>query len=112
MKNSPKAASSHYASGGSADIIFPFDPRDPAITMKQRQRMMHEMTHHIDWLKGAKDPSKEKKWVPSPGRTARLIVTPNPHSERNADYQDRVINAFVAWKATEIGIGKGMVDQP
>lgn len=90
--NSGNAESSHYAWRGigmTADIIFPFDPRSPDLTMKNRQTMMHEMTHHIEWLLGVKEASRS------------VMGTPNPHSERNTEYQDKVIDALVAWKKFE-----------
>jgi len=90
--NSSGAKSSHYtwkAIGRTADIIFPFDPRSPGLTMTQRQTMMHEMTHHIEWLKGKKESSRT------------LLGSANPRSERNTDYQDSVVNALVKWKKIE-----------
>jgi tetratricopeptide (TPR) repeat protein len=57
--------------------------------MTQRQTMMHEMTHHIEWLKGIKESSRS------------LLGAENPRSERNTNYQDYVINALARWKTVE-----------
>ncbi len=109
--NSPSANSSHYAwrgVGRTADIIFRFDPRDANLSMTQRQTMMHEVTHHIEWLKGVKLPSSYK--TPITG-----TVTRNPSSERNTEFQDQAINAIVKWiefdkgiKEKRMPLGQGM----
>jgi len=93
--NSPGAKSSHYtwrAGGTTADLIFPFDPRSPGLTMKNRQSMMHEMTHHIEFLNRVKEASTS------------LLGTRNPHSERNTQYQDEVVDALGKWKEIEDSI--------
>ncbi|MBP6001804.1 MAG: tetratricopeptide repeat protein [Pyrinomonadaceae bacterium] len=98
--NSPGANSSHYAWRGigmTADIIFRFDPRSPSLSFTQKQTMMHEVTHHIEWLNGVKQPSKYV--TPITG-----TVTKNPASERNTNYQDRAINAIAAWAKVDRGI--------
>ncbi len=90
-KYSPKAQSYHYSwkvIGRSADMVFPFVPTS-STTNTQQQTLMHEMTHHIEWLNGVKQGSTE--W----------IVFENPASERNTNYQDFVVNALIQWKKTE-----------
>jgi len=62
-----------------ADLIFPFDPRNiPAgeAGYKNRQTLMHEMTHHIEWIAGVKGSEKQ-------------------FSERNTNYQDFVVNKLI-----------------
>ncbi len=90
-KNSPNAESYHHTwkvIGQTANIVFPFVP-DSAMSNKQRQTLMHEMTHHIEWLLGVKESSKT------------VLGYENPRSERNTNYQDFVVNALVDWKKTE-----------
>ncbi len=69
-------------------LVFSFDPQ--TITPGEagytnRQTMAHELTHHIEWLIGRKELSK----IVDP-KTKKKID--NPRSERNTNYQDRVIN--------------------
>lgn len=83
---SPNAEAFHHTYrliGLTADLVFPFDPRSiPAGVSgyKNRQTMMHEMTHHIEWLNGVKESSKT------------VLKYENPRSERNTNYQDNVVN--------------------
>lgn len=85
-EKSPNAQSFHYTYkliGMTADMVFPFDPGtiDPGEDgYKNRQTMMHEMTHHIEWLNGVKESSKDA-WG-----------NKNPRSELNTDYQDGVVD--------------------
>lgn len=90
--NSSSANSSHYAPwGGYGDayIYFQFDPRTK-ITSTARQTMLHEMTHHIEYLNNLKQDSRKKD--PKTGK-----VVNNPASERNTEYQDQVTAALVKW---------------
>ncbi len=69
-------------------LVFPFDPRTIApgeAGYKNRQTMVHELTHHIEWLNKKKLPSK----IVDP-KTGKKID--NPVSERNTNYQDQAVN--------------------
>ncbi|MBK9215393.1 MAG: hypothetical protein IPM59_07295 [Chloracidobacterium sp.] len=93
VKNSSGANSSHYdpwGSMGDAYIYFRFDPRK-RIGMPSRQTMLHEVTHHIEWLNGVKQASNGGA---------------NPASERNSEYQDKVTDALVPWFAHDIALSK------
>ncbi len=77
----PDSQAYHDSTGFSgqllANIVFPFDPDSLKIedAFKKRQTMVHELTHHIEWLNGVKADEK-------------------PMSERNTDYQERVVDAL------------------
>ncbi|MBX7170547.1 MAG: FecR domain-containing protein [Pyrinomonadaceae bacterium] len=97
---SPNAESFHHTYkliGMTADFAFPFDPAnlEPFESSaekkgyKNRQTMMHEVTHHIEWLNGVKESSKT------------VLGYENPRSERNTNYQDFVINALAKWAKSE-----------
>lgn len=91
-KNTKKGQAYHNSGLLSADIAFAFDPRQLAegkASFFQRQTMMHEITHHIEWLYGVKESSKD------------FFGNNNPRSERNTDYQDNVINALDGWTRNE-----------
>ena len=69
-------------------LVFAFDPQTippGEAGYTNRQTMAHELTHHIEWLKGRKELSK----IVDP-KTKKKID--NPRSERNTNYQDRVVN--------------------
>lgn len=78
-----------------ARLVFPFDPRNlsgkPLEHSKQQQTMMHEMTHHMEWLAGVKPNNK-------------------PRSERNTNYQDQVIDLLGKWVLVEKNIMEGKTD--
>ncbi len=99
-KNSSGANSSHASPWlmGGASIYFRFDPQKP-ISMASRQTMMHEVTHHIEWLNSVKQASKVKD-----PKTGEMVN--NPASERNTEYQDRVTDALVRWFAHDIALSK------
>lgn len=97
---SPNAESFHHTYkliGMTADFAFPFDPAnlEPFESSaeqkgyKNRQTMMHEVTHHIEWLNGVKESSKT------------VLRYENPRSERNTNYQDFVVNALANWAKSE-----------
>lgn len=91
-KNTKKGQAYHNSGLLSADIAFAFDPRQLAAGKAgffQRQTMMHEITHHIEWLNGVKESSRD------------FFGNNNPRSERNTDYQDNVINALDGWTRNE-----------
>jgi hypothetical protein len=85
---SPDALAFHHTWRGiglTADLVFPFDPRslpDGKESAEHRKTMMHEMSHHLEWLKGRKE-GKEDIWG-----------NKNPLAERNTNYQDAVIDAL------------------
>lgn len=108
---SPDAKSFHHTYkliGMTADLVFPFDPQNLPLFQSStnnegylnRQTMMHEATHHIEWLNGVKESSKT------------ILGYKNPRSERNTDYQDFVINALVDWRETEAKIIDKREDLP
>ena len=69
-------------------LVFSFDPQTippGEAGYTNRQTMAHELTHHIEWLEGRKELSK----IVDP-KTKKKID--NPRSERNTNYQDRVVN--------------------
>lgn len=82
----PKGQATHHTWKGiglTADLVFEFDPRtlpDGPSGKKHRQTMMHEISHHLEWLKGIKESSST--W----------LGYDNPISERNTNYQDAVID--------------------
>jgi hypothetical protein len=70
-------------SGEIADLMFPFDPRDiPAGKDgdEKRKTLMHEMTHHIEFIKGIKESSYTG------------TIKKDLKSERNAEYQSGVFS--------------------
>jgi hypothetical protein len=78
-------------------LVFAFDPQTIAqgeAGYANRQTMMHELTHHIEWLKGRKQLSK----IEDP-KTKKKID--NPISERNTNYQDQVVNLL--WELIVMG---------
>ncbi len=78
--------------GVNADLLFAFDPGTlPAgeAGFKNRQRLVHEMTHHIEFLRSVKYSSKT------------LTGANNPYSERNSDYQDRIVDQLKILKKME-----------
>lgn len=82
----PKGQATHHTWKGiglTADLVFEFDPRslpEGPNGKKHRQTMMHEISHHLEWLKGIKESS------------STLLGYDNPISERNTNYQDAVID--------------------
>jgi hypothetical protein len=78
-------------------LVFAFDPQaipQGGAGYANRQTMMHEMTHHIEWLIGRKQLSK----IEDP-KTKKKVD--NPMSERNTNYQDQVVNLL--WELIVLG---------
>jgi hypothetical protein len=100
-EKSPSAKSFHFTYkliGMTADLVFPFDPATiPAGDggYFNRQTMMHEMTHHIEWLNGVKESSKD------------VFGNENPRSERNTNYQDNAVNTLRQLAQTEENLKNG-----
>lgn len=67
-----------------ANIVFPFDPNklEEKKAYENRRTMAHELTHHMEYLKGVKIKGK-------------------PRSERNTDYQDGVVRVLKNLVQTE-----------
>jgi len=92
----PSSQSFHHTwnyIGQTADIVFPFDPMNippGAAGFKNRQTLVHEFTHHVEWLNNVKQSSDGGK---------------NPASERNTNYQDGVVNALRQISSIEAAVG-------
>ena len=103
-KNAPKSLAYHNAAQKGivwktdyVQLVFAFDPQTIAqgeAGYTNRQTMMHELTHHIEWLKGRKHLSK----IVDPKTNKKID---NPISERNTNYQDRVVNQL--WNLIILG---------
>lgn len=67
-----------------ANIVFPFDPDklEAKKIYENRRTMAHELTHHMEYIKGVKIGGK-------------------PRSERNTDYQDKVVGTLKTLVQTE-----------
>lgn len=95
---STSAKASHSSGPFTADILVPFVPgaeTDQNKRREQQQTLTHEMTHHIEEQLGVKKRSQPTKAF---GVTIR---DKDPDSERNTDYQDRVVNELNAWRRHE-----------
>ena len=94
-KNAPKSLAYHNAGTKGlvwksdwVQLAFAFDPQTIApgkAGYTNRQTMMHELTHHIEWLNGKKHLSK----IADPKTNKKID---NPISERNTNYQDQVVD--------------------
>lgn len=101
----PGGGSKAYHNGGlwSADLVFPFVPGaepDPRKRRKQQQTMMHEMTHHIEWINGVKGRGPTTLF----GMTVRNGA---PGAERNTAYQDQAVDLLRSWARYEQGVVTG-----